>query len=215
MGSRSRFRVSRSSAAPGGWRRIGFDIAAKAEGDIQPGLAGRRRKCFSCCAVCSPIASSSSPHEETRDQPVYLLRLDRSDGKLGPNLRPSTVDCAAMRGANRGGPPPDRRSRVKCRPVAQMFGPGRMMSGGTPIEMLTNGLARLVNRVVIDRTGLTGNYESTLEFTPDQSQSAGRRAAARYRGAPSRRPLALHGAQGTTRLEARIRSRTGPRVGNR
>ena len=38
------------------------------------------------------------------------------------------------------------------------------------IRMMTSGLARLVNRVVIDRTGLTGNYDSTLEFTPDQSQ---------------------------------------------
>jgi uncharacterized protein (TIGR03435 family) len=51
-----------------------------------------------------------------------------------------------------------------------MMAPGRMVSGGTPIEMLVNGLSRLVSRVVIDRTGLTGNYESTLEFTPDQSQ---------------------------------------------
>jgi uncharacterized protein (TIGR03435 family) len=51
-----------------------------------------------------------------------------------------------------------------------MMGPGRMMSGGTPIEMLANGLARLVSRVVIDRTGLTGNYEASLEYTPDQSQ---------------------------------------------
>jgi uncharacterized protein (TIGR03435 family) len=27
-----------------------------------------------------------------------------------------------------------------------------------------------VSRVVVDQTGLTGTYEATLEFTPDQSQ---------------------------------------------
>ena len=38
------------------------------------------------------------------------------------------------------------------------------------MEVLTNTLSRLVSRVVVDRTGLTGSYEATLEFTPDQSQ---------------------------------------------
>ena len=35
------------------------------------------------------------------------------------------------------------------------------------MELLSNALSRLINRVVIDRTGLTGYYEVTLEFTPE------------------------------------------------
>lgn len=34
-------------------------------------------------------------HFEKREQPVYDLVVARSDGKLGPNLRPSEVDCEA------------------------------------------------------------------------------------------------------------------------
>ena len=155
---------------PGWMASDRFDIVAKAEGDVQPGLAGPPTQMFLMLRGLLADRFKLVAHEETRDQPVYVLRLDRSDGKLGPQLRPSTTDCAAMRGANRGGPPPAPPQPGQVPTCGAMFGPGRMMSGGTPIEMLTNGLARLVNRVVIDRTGLTGNYESSLEFTPDQSQ---------------------------------------------
>jgi len=34
-------------------------------------------------------------HQETRELPVYAMVRARSDGRLGPNLRPSTPDCAA------------------------------------------------------------------------------------------------------------------------
>jgi uncharacterized protein (TIGR03435 family) len=147
-----------------------FDIVAKAEGDIQPDAAGPPTQMFLMVRGLLADRFKFVAHEETRDQPVYVLRLDRSDGKLGPQLRPSTVDCAAMRGAMRGGPPPGPPPQGQAPMCGAMFGPGRMMSGGTPIDMLANGLARLVSRVVINQTGLTGNYESTLEFTPDQSQ---------------------------------------------
>src|SRR5215510_10592051 len=34
-------------------------------------------------------------HKETKDQPIYALVLARSDGKLGPQLKPSTIDCSS------------------------------------------------------------------------------------------------------------------------
>ena len=53
-------------------------------------------------------------HTETREMPILALTLARSDGRLGPQLKPAAVDCAAMgRGRGpidgRGGPPPDGR----------------------------------------------------------------------------------------------------------
>jgi uncharacterized protein (TIGR03435 family) len=157
--------------APGWAASDSFDITAKAETDIPPGPTGPPAQMFLMLRGLLADRFKLVAHEESRDQPVYLLRLDRSDGKLGPNLRPSTVDCAAMmRGAARGGPTPGPPPPGQAPMCGAMFGPGRMMSGGTPIQMMVNGLARLVNRPVLDRTGLTGNYETTLEFTPDQSQ---------------------------------------------
>jgi uncharacterized protein (TIGR03435 family) len=41
-------------------------------------------------------------HLETRERPAYALILARSDGRLGPNLRPATVDCAALAAAAKG-----------------------------------------------------------------------------------------------------------------
>jgi uncharacterized protein (TIGR03435 family) len=147
-----------------------FDIEAKAAGDQPPPSAGPPTQMFLMIRSLLAERFKLVAHEETRDQPVYVLRLDRADGKLGPQLRPATVDCAALRGANRGGPPPGPPTPGQAPVCGMMMGPGRLMSGGTPVEMLTNSLSRLVSRVVIDRTGLTGNYEATLEFTPDQSQ---------------------------------------------
>ena len=34
-------------------------------------------------------------HYETREFPAYELVMDRSDGTLGPQMKPSDVDCAA------------------------------------------------------------------------------------------------------------------------
>jgi uncharacterized protein (TIGR03435 family) len=60
-------------------------------------------------------------HTENRELPIYALTLARTDGRLGPQMKPSAVDCAALTNARgrvaappdgaRGGPPPDGRGR--------------------------------------------------------------------------------------------------------
>src|SRR5688572_5902045 len=49
-------------------------------------------------------------HMETREMPILALRLARADGRLGPQLKPSAVDCAALNASRgrgpAGGPPP-------------------------------------------------------------------------------------------------------------
>jgi uncharacterized protein (TIGR03435 family) len=147
-----------------------FDITAKAEGDPQPGPTGAPTQMFLMLRSLLAERFKLVAHEEMRDQPIYALKVDRADGKLGPQFHPAEVDCAALRGTNRGGPPPGPPPPGKAPVCGMMLGPGRLMSGGTPIEVLANALSRLVSRVVLDRTGLTGSYEATLEFTPDQSQ---------------------------------------------
>ena len=47
-------------------------------------------------------------------------------------------------------------------------GPGTMSGGGFPLSQLTATLSQFVQRVVIDRTGLTGNFDLDLTWTPDQ-----------------------------------------------
>ena len=111
-------------------------------------------------------------HTETKDAPIYALILARSDGKLGPNLKRSETDCEAVfaAGRRRGGPmpPPGPPQPGDPMPCGIRIGMGNMAVGGAPLSQVANSLAMFAGRVVLDRTGLTGNYDFNMTWTPDQ-----------------------------------------------
>ena len=43
---------------------------------------------------------------------------------------------------------------------------GRIRFGGFPLALFTNSLSNQVGRAVVDRTGLTGNWDFELSFAP-------------------------------------------------
>ena len=98
---------------------------------------------------------------ETREMQVYALVLARRDGRLGPQLRRSQVDCTstspAPPSANGGGQP-------QC---TGRNGPGFTAAVGRPISAFLFFLTGQVQRAVIDRTGLTGTWDIDLTFSPD------------------------------------------------
>ena len=87
-------------------------------------------------------------HREMRDTPVYALVKARTDGRLGPQMRPSTVDCEA----------------VRCRISTNA---GRITGTGTTLSELMRRLSPTVGRPVVDRTGLSGSYDLELQWSPD------------------------------------------------
>jgi uncharacterized protein (TIGR03435 family) len=113
-------------------------------------------------------------HEETKDQPIYALVVARSDGRLGPQLKKSETDCAALmaaargRGPGRGLPPPGPLQPGEAIPCGIRIGPGNMAVGGSTLAQFANSLGMFVGRVVLDKTGLTGPYDFSLTWTPDQ-----------------------------------------------
>jgi uncharacterized protein (TIGR03435 family) len=110
-------------------------------------------------------------HTETKDAPIYALVLARSDGRLGPALKKSETDCAAVFGAGRGRgpmPPPTPPAPGEPMPCGIRIGPGNMAVGGAPLSQVANSLGMFAGRIVLDRTGLTGNYDFSLTWTPDQ-----------------------------------------------
>jgi uncharacterized protein (TIGR03435 family) len=110
-------------------------------------------------------------HRETRELPIYALGLARNDGQLGARMRPAAVDCPGTHERPKGPPPAPTQpgGRLSC---GMRYGPGNIMAGGTSLAVLAERLAPFVNRVVIDQTGLAGNFDLDLEWTPDQWRTA-------------------------------------------
>lgn len=110
-------------------------------------------------------------HKETKELPIFELVLAREDGKLGQQLRPAAVDCAARAVAARAGTPPPAPSGPPGPGSCGMnINPVSVRGGGVTLTMLANILVGPAQRLVIDRTGLAGNWDLEVKYTPDRSQ---------------------------------------------
>jgi uncharacterized protein (TIGR03435 family) len=106
-------------------------------------------------------------HVETREQPISHLVMTRSDGRLGPALKPTSAECQAImaervEAARQGGPPSLPDPNTTC--GSGRTAPGLVALSGRTIAQLVPTLSDLTGRPVIDKTGLTGLYDFTLKF---------------------------------------------------
>ena len=103
-------------------------------------------------------------HTERRELPSYDLVLDRPDGRLGPGLVPSSLDCdaiiAARRAAATAPPEFDRDNPLVCAFVGSLDG----FRGEVAISVLAQMLRGQAGRLVVDKTGLRGAYRITLNY---------------------------------------------------
>jgi len=155
---------------PGWIRNDTFDIVAKMEGDPPPVMPGSGPDPH-MVAMRTLLAErfNLAVHRETRQMDIYELVLARPDGKLGPALKPTTQDCAAMMAAARGGPPPGPAPGPNSPVVCGMRGlPGRLVAGAMPMALLASNLSGQVQRIVIDRTGLSGGWDFEITFAPER-----------------------------------------------
>jgi uncharacterized protein (TIGR03435 family) len=144
-------------------------------------------------------------HNENKEMPIYALVLAKSDGKLGPQLKTSEVDCAALagRGRGRGAVPPPGPPPGPGAPPPQCgirIGPGNMAVGGSPMSQVATSLSMFAGRIVVDKTGLSGSYDFTLAWTPDQMPGAGQRPP----GAPEPPPIDPNGASLFTAVQEQL-----------
>ena len=108
-------------------------------------------------------------HTEMRQMPVYALTVARP-GRLGPNLKPSKFDCQAYMAQRRWGgtaaEPVDSAGTSWCQlSGVDTTGPARIRTAG-PLSRLAQ-LVRgyVIDRPVVDATGLPGNFEWVLTFS--------------------------------------------------
>jgi len=115
-------------------------------------------------------------HVETRELPIYNLMLLRSDGRLGPELKPTAVDCAALRkeraaGSTAPADPPRRVGIDERVPCSQrgFFGPlaATLNASGLTLERIAATLGTYADRLVVNKTGLDGEYDMLLKFRPE------------------------------------------------
>ena len=155
-----------------------FDIAAKApEGtNAMAGLMPMMRTLLA-------DRFKLKTHTETRELPTYALTLARTDGKLGPDIKPSTSDCAnpveaQKRAAElaKGGGAAFLQALTKGETIPCMITPALnpsnpaagfgLRGNGQAMTGLTQFLTQVTGRVVQDKTGLTGLYDFELRFDP-------------------------------------------------
>jgi bla regulator protein blaR1 len=123
-----------------------FDIQAKVAPEDAPQLDKLKRE--HRMEMLEPLLEDRFNlkfHHETRDMPVYMLVL----AKGGPKLKQAEPDGGG------GQRMPGMRMSI-----------GNLEAKGAPIDMLTHVLSGQVGRTVIDKTGLTGRYDFSLHFTP-------------------------------------------------
>jgi uncharacterized protein (TIGR03435 family) len=186
-----------------------FDITAKAEGDIpptQPGTVGPIQY-----MMRSLLADRFGLvyHDETKEMPMYHLMVAR-EGALGPKLTKSTTDCAALFAARRGGgpgrgpggPPPPMPAFGEKMVCGFRVGPGTLSGGSIPLSQLANFLSQNLGRTVLDKTGLDGNYDFDVAYTPDQIPAPPPGAAPN--GAPAFPPVDPNGPSLTTALQEQL-----------
>ena len=117
-------------------------------------------------------------HVEQREMDVYTLTLARSDGQLGPNLRPSDVNCDAIIADSRtrslagerlpNAPVPGERPR--CGAVG---GSASFTGGAVPLAGFVGMLAGALQRPIIDKTGLSGRFDIDFKAAPANGPTSG------------------------------------------
>ncbi len=111
-----------------------------------------------------------SAHEETRDFPVYALVIARPDGALGSHLQPSTSDCFDQQEWIAAGRPRIQPNQIRS--FCGVWGNGLDGVSAEKVTMaeLAEYLSRpgpILNRLVVDRTGLDGTFDVKLDvFMP-------------------------------------------------
>jgi uncharacterized protein (TIGR03435 family) len=114
---------------------------------------------------------SLTSHRETRDIPTYDVVLGRADGVLGPGLHRSAHDCGAMTPQQRQeGMQKALPGRVFCgwyiRPSQ-----GTSAGDGQPLDMLLTQFPDILDRHVVNKTGLTGPMTWTLKWRVEGVES--------------------------------------------
>ncbi len=130
-----------------------FDVIAKVGADHPSTVAQKQLMLRTLLAQRFKLAI----HHETRTLPIFELVRVRNDGTIGPQLHHADVDCEPFLASQ-----PEKRERC----ILYALPSGMLMLRGQTMGAFANALTRLLNRTVVDRTGLTGGFDADAQFDP-------------------------------------------------
>jgi uncharacterized protein (TIGR03435 family) len=116
-----------------------------------------------------PDAASGPLNEEQMRPLLQALLADRFKLVTHPETKEATI-YAIVPGKN-GARVPESDPTNGASNRQMRMGNGQMNATAVPMQFLANSLSRLLNRTVIDKSGLTGLRDFKLEWTPDESTS--------------------------------------------
>ena len=114
-----------------------------------------------------------SLHREKKELPAYAMVV----AKGGPKLKES--DPAAQPNFGPDGPPPPPPAAGRggapqfppgARGMLMMRGPGHLAGKGLKMGAFSDMLSRFVDRPIVDETGLAGEYDFQLDWTPEPGE---------------------------------------------
>lgn len=157
--------------APGWVKTNRYDVQAKVSPDDAPKLD--KLKFDERRSMLVPLLVERlnlKYHHETREMTSYALVVAKGGPKLKlsevqpppPDAKPPEPGANAKPGDPAPGKPPQRR-------MLRLMGRGHLEAEGSSTEMLARVLSQQLGRTVIDKTGLTGSYDYSLQWTPDDA----------------------------------------------
>jgi uncharacterized protein (TIGR03435 family) len=159
------FDTDRISGAPNWVNSERFDIDAKMDGaaiDALKNLSAADRTPARQQMLQSLLRErfKLTIHRETKELSAYTLVVAKTGSKLQEGKPGDTYSNGYRDSGGRGGPG-----------TVQLKGRGGLVAQGAPIANLAGMLSWLLGHNVVDRTGLTGKYDFTLQWTPDEGES--------------------------------------------
>jgi uncharacterized protein (TIGR03435 family) len=124
-------------------------------------------------------------HSERRELPIVALTMARADKRPGPKLRPSGPECAPVRPPEGipipPPPPPPPPGAANAAPIriiletdeplgrrcGAMVAPGWMSARSITMQEFTRQLSPVLRRPVINETGLAGQFDYDVIFSPE------------------------------------------------
>jgi bla regulator protein BlaR1 len=164
------FEDNQISGAPGWVTSEWYDVAAKVDSSV----ADKLRELNEDCSIdCSKSLAEEQPmlqalledrfklklHRETKELPVYSLVIAKTGPKL-QEAKPGDTYPNGLIGLHGRGAPNLMR-----------IAPGLIIGQAIPVSLLAHALTQKLGDIVVDKTGLKGKYDFTLQWTPEAQAS--------------------------------------------